>query len=82
MMALEHSVQTNSHQWLQHNAILLIIKVPRHIPQYYGPSESITRLTPNEPERREIPQEISLWKPIGLSMQHFEAQKYAKMAIA
>ena len=50
--------------------------------QYYGPPESITKLALNEPATREIPQELSPWKPIALSMQHFEDPKYAEMAIA
>ena len=45
-----------THQWLQPKLGLLIIKVPRHFPQIpWTPSpESITKLTLNEPAKRDF----------------------------
>ena len=41
---------TNSHQWLQLKVGLLIVKVPRHIPQILWTPISITKLPLNQPE--------------------------------
>ena len=53
MTSKQHSVSTNSPQWLQFKVGLLIIKLSKHAmvpsPKCYGPSLWITKLTLNEP---------------------------------